>query len=275
MNDEPNRRVQRILVAVHPSPHGLAALDVAARLAAITGAELRGVYVREERLLRLSTLAFLKEVDAVSGRVRTIDDADLQQQLRAEAARARHELARVAGELGLDWSFRVHRGDVAAVLGETAPSMDLVILGTRTRIAAPVIGSTVRALVEDSRHPVMVIREGMHLGRSVHAVDDGTEGGRLAVEVARALAEPGGAELSVHVGSETGAAERAESLRAELEATGRTRAVVRAAPGRGAFAPLEEAECGLVVLPRSSLRKGPDTLERVLEHAPCPVLVVG
>lgn len=261
-------------MGLHPTPHGRAALEAAARLAALLGVELEAVYVREERLLRLPGSSLLREVDAVSGRVRRLEANDLERQIGAEAARARRLAAQVAEELGVEWSFRDSRGEVARVVRETAAAVDLVILGVRTRSPARGIGSTVRAMLAESGHAVMVIRQGMRLGSHVHAVDDGTEAGRRVVGVARALTDPEGARLTIHVGAPTGGAERAESYREELDEAGRSNAVVLSAPGRGAAAPLAEAECGLLLVPRTALEEGPSALDRLLRHAACPIVVV-
>lgn len=275
MSDERPTRVRRIIIGLHPSPHGRAALEAAARLASLLGVELRGVYVQEERLMRLPGLSFLQEVDAVSGRVRRLKEVDLERQIRAEAARARRQLARVAGEHDLEWTFRVSRGEVSAVVVEAAASNDLITVGVGTRIGARTLGSTVRALVTGSGRPVMVIRRGMRLGSHVHVVDDGSEAGSRAVGVGRSLTEGReGAPLTIHVGAEREAVERAEEYRTALQEEGRTDAVVRAAPGRGAAAPLAEAGCGLLVLPKTALGAGNEALERLLRHAACPVLVV-
>lgn len=261
-------------MGLHPSPHGRAALETAARLAALLGAELRGVYVQEERLLRLPALPFLREVDAVSGRVRPLRSSDLERQIQAEAERVRRQLIRVADQLGVEWSFRVSRGEVHAVVGEAAAAMDLVTLGVRARATASGLGSTVRAMVAESGHPVMVIRRGMRLGFHVHAVDDGSEAGRRAVEIARSLTDREDTRLTIHVSAERGSTERAEAYRDELRKAGRSGAVVQAAPAQGAAAPLGDARCGLLVLPRTAVAGGTGVLDELLRHSACPVLMV-
>lgn len=224
--------------------------------------------------MRLSGGSLLREVDALSGRVRRLESGDVERQLRVEAARAHRYLARVGEQLEVEWSFRTARGEVSAVVRDVARSMDVVTVGTRTGSAVRGLGSTVRTLVSEADHPVMVIRRGMRLGGHVHAVDDGSEAGRRAVELARALTEREGVRLTVHVGSRSGTAERAEAHRVELREAGRRDAVVLSAPGRGPAAPLSEGECGLLVLPRPVLDDGGDALARILRHSACPILVV-
>jgi len=265
--------VRRIVLGLHPSPHGRAALDAAARLASFLGLELRGVYVQEERLMRLPGV--LREVDAVSGRVRRLDSSGLERQIRAEAARAHQELSQVAGRLRLRWTFQSSRGEVATVVREAATSRDLVAVGVGTRTFGRALGSTARALLSVTELPVLVSRAGMHLGPHVHVVDDGTVSGAGAVQLARSLTERKGTRLTIHVaGKEGSGRRRAERYRGELRAAGRTGDVVRTAPGRGAAAPLAERDCGLVILPRTALGGDGAELERILRHSASPVLVV-
>lgn len=273
-DDERKERLRRIVVGLHPSPHGRAALEAAAHLAALLGAELEGIYVQEERLMRIPQGSILRQVDAVSGRVRPLEAGDVERELRVEAARARRHLARIGEEMDVEWSFRTARGEVHAVVREAARAVDVVTLGAGTRTPAGGLGSTVRTMVTQAGHPVMVIRRGMRLGPHVHAVDDGSDAGRRAVELARALTEHVRSGLTVHVGSQTDAEERAEGYRKELQEDGRSDAVVLTAPGRGAAAPLAERQCGLLVLPRTSLEDGADALERIVRHSACPILVI-
>jgi len=265
--------IRRVLLAAHPSAHGRAALEVAASLASALGVELAGMYVKEDRLLRLRGVPFLQEVDALSGRVRTLDAGDLERQIRAEAGRIREAVRRTAESLGVDWSFRVVQGEVAAMVGETAAELDLVTVGFRARAVGTKPGSTVRELIARSRSPVMVIRRGMRLGPEVHVVDDGTDSAARALGVARALSKGRSGSLTIHV-VDDGEEERISARREELERPGHGGAVVAMSSGRGVTGPLDDPSCGLLVLPKSMALKDEDTLNRILGRASCPVLVV-
>lgn len=266
--------IRRVLLAAHPSAHGRAALEVAASLASALGVELAGMYVREDRLLRLRGVPFLQEVDALSGRVRALDAGDLERQIRAEAGRIREAVGRTAESLGLDWSFRVVQGEVAAMVGETAAELDLVTVGFRARAVGTKPGSTVRELIARSRSPVMVIRRGMRLGPEVHVVDDGTDSAARALGVARALSKGRSGSLTIHV-VDDGEEERISARREEqLERPGHGGAVVAMSSGRGVTGPLADPSCGLLVLPKSMALKDEETLNHILGRASCPVLVV-
>ncbi|MDX1566219.1 MAG: universal stress protein [Longimicrobiales bacterium] len=244
MTKDKGVRIRRIVLAAHPSVQGRAALEVAAHLAATLGVELAGFYVQEESLLRLSTGSILQEVDAVSGRLRTLEPGDLERQIRAEASRIREAMARTAGRLGVHWSFQVLQGEVSAALTERAETVDLVAVGFRARSPGRSPGSTVRALLAEAASPVLVIRRGMRLGRDVHVIDDGSTAGDRAVELARMLAE------------------------------GREGEVTVLSPSRKLSGKLFRASCGLLVLPKSWALAEDVRIGEVLRRVGCPVLVV-
>ena len=58
--------VERILVAIDASPGSLAAAETAARLAALLNAELEGLFVEDDRLLRLPAAPLARQVDSIT-----------------------------------------------------------------------------------------------------------------------------------------------------------------------------------------------------------------
>ena len=100
---------RRIVAAVDASQRGLEALEQAVRLAAELEAELQGVFVEDEDLLRLAGLPFASEVTP-SSRGRRLDPLSMTRALRAQAERVRRALERAAGGRRVPWSFQVKRG---------------------------------------------------------------------------------------------------------------------------------------------------------------------
>ena len=88
--------IRRILVALDASPHSFAALEAAAHLAAHLEAELSGLYVEDENLLRGAELPITRMVGSFSGEVRPVERGDMEQQLNVQAARARRALEQIA-----------------------------------------------------------------------------------------------------------------------------------------------------------------------------------
>ncbi|MEX2647431.1 MAG: universal stress protein, partial [Alphaproteobacteria bacterium] len=139
--------VRRILVALDASASSLAALEAAAEMAARLHAELAGLFVEEDDLLRLAALPFARAYSTDAADLARLDVEAMRRALRVQAERARRALEDAAMRHRLPWSFRVAQGAVAAALAEAARECDLLGLGAasgaRTRRAR--LGSTTRA----------------------------------------------------------------------------------------------------------------------------------
>jgi nucleotide-binding universal stress UspA family protein len=127
MNTTPNQ--QRIVVALDPSPQGLAALRAAVQLAAELRAELHGLFVEDDNLYRLCSLPFSQEISRYSARPRPLDRQAVERQLRATAGALRQKLVRTAEAAQVTWSFRTVRGCVADELLAAAENALLLSLG--------------------------------------------------------------------------------------------------------------------------------------------------
>jgi len=122
------RRIKRIAVAVagaHPRPQLLEAITA---LAAESAAELSGVFLEDEDLLRLAELPFAQEISRVTSTARPLHAAALQRELRVQAASAERLLAGTAERLGVAWSFRIARGRIVAELRASSEEADLLLV---------------------------------------------------------------------------------------------------------------------------------------------------
>jgi nucleotide-binding universal stress UspA family protein len=181
---------RRVLVGVDASAASLDALAAAASLAARLGAELAGLFVEDEDLLRLAALPFGDVVRTAGGGRERLDPASTEAALRALAARAREAVERIASARRVSCSFRVARGSVVREVLSAAEAADLVVLGAggHGRSARGALGDTARAAAARARAPVLLLARGSRLGGGVVAVDDGTPAGTRAVLAAQRLA---------------------------------------------------------------------------------------
>lgn len=276
MSAEP---IRRILVALDASADSLAGLEAAAQLASELDAELIGIFVEDEVLLRAGRLAVTREVTLFSSEARSLDENGMERQLRALADRARQALQSAAQRARVSWRFRTGRGRVARVLLEAGEEADLVVVGVRGHSPLRGPGSTVRALLEAARHDVMVLRSGALLGRVVLAVHDGTDAGRRAVRRAAALASREEARLVVLLTTrDEDQARRAREEAEELAREANVRPGFRRAPGArvtALCAAVSESGGGLLVAPAPRYRgERVEALERLLRSAGCPVVLV-
>lgn len=278
---EPERAIRRILVALDASADSLAALAASAELAAAIEAELLGLYVEDADLMHAREHPFALEIDFLSATPRPLQSGELERQLRAQAARVRQMLARMANSIGVHWSFHTVRGRVASEVLARVAEADLVILGATGHSLRRGPGSTVRALLESGSGPVMVLRRGARLGRTIHTLYDGTPAGQQALAAAASLMVREGARLVVVLlGSEDDEMRRLDDEVRVWLAERRLRARRIGLPrGRGEMRRLAslllQDRSGLIVVPRSSLAREGEAFRDLLSGVKCPLLVVG
>ena len=122
--------VARVVVALDAASENRAAIGAAARLAARWKAQLHGIFVEDDDLIRLAHLPFARQV-TLGGGVEPIDVQQAERQMQVFAERARRDLASSAQRHGVAWSFEIVRGSAMGELTESAG--DLLVVGTTTR----------------------------------------------------------------------------------------------------------------------------------------------
>lgn len=276
----PRRRIRRILVALDTSVDSEAALAVAAELAAMLEAELIGLHIEDVNLARLAEHPLSFEVEYFSARRRHLHGPELERQLRMQVVQVRRRLMRVSSRHGLRSSFQTVRGGVVSQLLASFTGADLVGIGARGRSREHGLGSTVEALLVRGGGPLLVLRRGMRLGHSVHALYDGSEEGRAALHIAFELLRRESMQLTVLIDVPADRRQDVEmELRRllderELEAELRQLpALARGAEDLPLF--LRRHDAGLLVTARRSLRYDRRELARFLARLPCPLLVTG
>jgi hypothetical protein len=158
-----SRRVLVVLSAIGSPPQGL--LDAGAALARGVAAELAGLFVEDEELLRLVALPVARVVGYPSAAPRAVDFEAMARALRAAGERAAAALRAAAERENVPSSFQITRGRVTAEVAAASMEADLVLLG---RGAHPAEWSgmtkTARAVAERSRRPVVLVGAGRSIG---------------------------------------------------------------------------------------------------------------
>ena len=126
---------RRIAVALDASHQSLQLIALAAGVAAGLRAELEGVFIEDDVLLRAVGLPFQREFRLTTRGEEHADAARLQRELRAAARHVRESLGQSAQRLGCSWSFRVWRGDAEAEILSAASSADIFTLSPLGRFA--------------------------------------------------------------------------------------------------------------------------------------------
>ena len=270
-NGEARIHIRRIAIALGSEAPDVRALERIARLAARLRAEMAGLFVEDIDLLHLAALPFAAEFSRFTRRHRRLEGADIERQLRIQAAAAQRALAAAAEHAGVTWSFRVTRGSVAALLLQAAAEVDLLALGASRRILlresdfgfALEAGAQRALRAEAPERPVAV-------------VCDDTAPGRRALAVARHLADADGRALTVLL---IGAGQQGvERLRREAvsyigERRGRYRQVIDPSVTTLLNA-VRSQHAAMLVLPASAPMRDTAAFKLLREGLSCPALLV-
>lgn len=267
--------IRRILVAVDASAPSLAVLEAAAQIAAGMHAELAGLFVEDEDLLRLAGLPFARAYSAAAADLAAMDPAVMERALRVQAARARHAVEQAARRRRVAWSFSVARGALADALAEAARACDVLGVG-KAGPGAPrrALGGTARQVMARSGCALLVLQRDGTLGRRVAAL---YTGGEAALAVAAGIARNLGLTLEILAAAPDEAAAGRLALAAEawLAAQGVTGRVAPAVGDPVALARVAEARGrALVVAAPAGLLAGEGAVEALAAALDSPLLLV-
>jgi hypothetical protein len=253
--------VRRIVMALDTASSVLPAIEAAAGLALGLHAELAGLFIEDERLLRFAGLPFAREFGSASARARPLAPAAVEHALRGQAEQLRRLLAATAERLSLAWTLEVVRGEVPRSVLAWAGASDLLVLG-RSEYSWP--GAS-RRVSPALRFPALA-------SRPVAVVFDGSGSALRALSIGSTLAEVTGSELLILI-----AAAGTEAFK-DL----RQRAVQHLAGPTGAsYLYLSGSEPGSILQTARSRKFGvllwPGCIEDLtpaqLSGLPCPVVV--
>ncbi len=261
------RRIRRIAVALSGEHSDAPVLESIARLASEMAAELSGVFVEDVDLLRLAQLPFAREFSLLTSAERPLESAELERQLRAQAAAVQRALASSAERAGVAWSFSVRRGPFAAQLLEAALDVDLTVLGASRR-------GPLRAVLHSRTRAAW---QAAAASGSVAVVYDGSDESARALEIALRLARASGHRITVFLAaSSTEQAEDTLRERAQ-ELLGATPALYRRLPAPGLEHVLRATRregADILVLGGGERLLSPEIIRQLREELPCAALLV-
>jgi len=278
--------IKRILVALDASPHSVAALEAAVDLAARFQAELAGLFVEDENLLRAANLPYVQEVGHFSATRRRVDIEEMERQIRVQSRRVRQIFTVTTRRAQVTWSFRAVRGTVLAEVLSAASEADVLVLGRAgwSLIRRGRLGSTVRGILPERFGLALILKEGTCLGDPLAVVYDGSPVAERALIAANTLRrQPDDDEtltdrlIVLLLAEEPGKAQalqsQAESQLADRDVTARYRWLT--STNALWLADFLQAEgCGTLVLPARSAALRNSVLVALLEHLEIPVLLV-
>jgi len=269
---------RRILVTLDATRSGQSALEAAALLAEAMEYELVGLFVEDSDLMTLASLPFSREVRR-SGVIQNLDPAELQKEMEAHAAAARHAMRQVAVRHRLRWSFRSVRGDVGTAFTAAAAEVDILCIGRRSpdRYRRTPLGSPIRMALE-RRSPVLVAGQltdridkpvAVIVDRSAPTMESVSLAGRIAAKAKTGLV------LLEILPLDTDVAAARQQIESLLPADVKTRAVLI---GRddpcGLLDSLRRNDYSLVVYGVRPEQPTPAWLDYVADAGECPLLLV-
>lgn len=275
------QRFRRVVVAFDGAcDEDLAAVEAGAGFAARLHAELLGLFIEDIDLARLAEHPGVFTLGAFSAGRRPGASGHLGAVLRAQLVRTRQALDRAAQHRCVRASFEVRRGRVIAeILTAVAPA-DLVIIGWRGRPDSVMASGTPAAVVVaamcEAATPYILLPRPAAVPAGPIIV--GFDGGACASGAVAAAAELAGGEGRVEVALLAGADRSAEDLHhaaARILRDLGLGATLIAMPREGLDILLALARArgaGLLVVPAPLLDA--ESAKRIVEHAPCSVLLV-
>lgn len=110
--------------------------------------ELAGLFVEDARLLLAASLPLTREVGRESAIVRTFDATDMERLMQHRAQSFQTQLAELAREMALPWTFETHRGDFTAHTMHALEKANLVVVGAGESSPVPSRESRTRSARE-------------------------------------------------------------------------------------------------------------------------------
>lgn len=274
--------IDRILVAVDASPHSLAALEAAVDLAARFQAELTGLFVEDENLLRLADLPFVSEIGIFTATRRRIDGREMERQIRVQGRRVREIFTVRTRRAQVTWSFREVRGTVLSEVLTAASEADVLVLGRAgwSLLRSGRLGSTVRGILPKRFGLALIMKEGTCLGDPLAVVYDGSPAAERALIAADTLHQRLDDAQTLMVLLLAEEPDKAQSLQDQAVAllAGRdTVARYRSLASTNVLSladTLQAEGCGTLVLPARPAALQNSALVALLEHLGLPVLLV-
>lgn len=257
MSQETNREsefsVRRLLVALDASAGSLESLEAAASLAAGLEAELLGLFVEDESLMRLAGLPCTGAVSPFSPSVRSLNAPEMERRMHRRAARAERALAAAAGRARVRHSFRRMSGSGFSDVLPEAEEDDLVLLR-----------SSGGGEALEARGSALILHGRWDPGAPVTVLHDGSAPARRALELASALARAGSSRLLMLMPASARSMPGSAFVREGIE--------VRYVESSSAAALAGAGGEGLLVLPAQFLPVG--SLRRLLGRLSRPVLLI-
>ena len=149
-----------VVLATDVGGYSDATVGLAVDIARSIKSRLRGVFIEDEDLLRLSRLPFTREISLTTAEARPLEIERIERAMRAAARQFRQVLEREARGLKAGWSFDLVRGRVAEI-GLRSRDEAACVIVARAQSRRAVSGHAPRRILVvagESRHQAKALK---------------------------------------------------------------------------------------------------------------------
>ncbi|HKL19976.1 MAG TPA: universal stress protein [Halalkalibaculum sp.] len=280
MPEDTNRTVlvREILVAIDTSTHSQAALEAAVALAKTMEANLQGLFVQDEVWQKLSKLPSTSTINTLTGNVLPLESETLEDHINLLRNRLRRKMEFLSRRNKVTYSWSSMQGKVEDKILEASENADLITIGLKGKSASRKrIGSSARTIIKKADKPVLILKEGLHLGTTLTVVYDASEESQKGIRLALKIAKKNNSSLKVLVVDNNPEVldQRSKELESLLEgAQISVNVELMKNTDLGSFLnTINQQHSGLLIIPKNQplLSK---SFETILLHINCPLLMV-
>lgn len=160
MNPQPTPETDpniRITVALDASPESLAALEISTALAKWMHAEICGIFVEDDNLVRLCDLPFSTEIGAQSATPRYLTEFCITREFQVLEDAMQRRLEETANRYEVPWRFEVRKGPVTEQLLSAAETTAVIGIGRIGRSEKQQqLGSSARRLLQEASSSILI-----------------------------------------------------------------------------------------------------------------------
>lgn len=202
MSDKPEKSgllIKKILVAMDSSRHSEAALEAAVAIAKALEANIQGLFVHDEKWMQICRLPSTTQVNKLTGEIEPLGIDKLEEQIKRLEERIHRRFEQISRRHKLSYSWKSMEGEVEQKLLEASGEADLITIGMKGEFftGRKKLGSTAKTIIEKSPKPVLILQEGLKIGQSIIALDNGTELSLRGIKLALSLAEKNESKLFI------------------------------------------------------------------------------
>lgn len=205
MNPQPTTAAEldiRITVALDASPESLAALEISTALAKWMQAEICGIFVEDDNLVRLCDLPFSTEIGAQSATPRYLTEFCITREFQVLEDAMQRRLEETANRYEVPWRFEVRKGPVTEQLLSAAETTAVIGIGRIGRSEKQQqLGSSARRLLQEASSSILISSSQSRklTNNSLTLLYTGSPAADRALQQAKQLAQSSQSALTVIV----------------------------------------------------------------------------